>query len=72
MEGRNVGHDFEWVVTSINTMTPPQKIRNTTFHLAKKLEEHIKNFKQPSKYLLKYFIRHFPEVADVLDSQPFC
>ena len=34
--------------------------------------KHTKNFQQPSKYLLNYFIRYFPEVADVLDSQPFC
>ena len=52
-------------------MTPSQKIGNTTFHLIK-LEKPIKIFKQPSQYLLNYFIRHVPEVVGVLDSQPFC
>ena len=55
-------------------MTPSQKknnkIRNRTFDLFK-LEKQTKNFQQPWKYLLNYFIRHFPEVADVLDSQLF-
>ena len=57
-------------------MTPSQKkktnkIRNRTFDLFR-LEKQTKNFQQPKKYLLNYFIRHFPEVVCVLDSQLFC